>query len=438
MAVPAEGKTAGSRKKTRSEEIQNAGTTAETGESDRMDYDYSKIKTVEKKFAGTFGSNAGDSRGVRFFAAPGRVNLIGEHIDYCGGSVFPAALTLDTAAAVRKNGTRSTVRLAATTLEGVYEIDLEDLDGAKNLRWGNYQAGVIRELVNAGLEVGGFDMVFHPTVPIGSGLSSSASQEMVTATAINALFGGSFTPVELALAGQRAENSFCGVNCGIMDQFVSAMGRKDNAILLNCATLEYEYVPLDLGDNLLVLANTCKKHALGASKYNERRREVTLGLAEMQAAEKARGIEVPRENLCDYSREELREYAPEIGDDTIRKRVLHVVSENIRVREAVDVLRKGDLDAFGKLLYEANRSIRYLYEATGEELDAMFDAAISFEGTVGARMTGGGFGGCTVNIVRKDSVEEFERYVARKYTEATGNTPEFYVCSIGDGARELA
>lgn len=402
-----------------------------------MDNEILKMQTVEKRFAGTFGKSKGDSRDLRFFAAPGRVNLIGEHIDYCGGYVFPAALTLDTVAAVRKNGTASTVRLAATTLDGVYEFDLEDIDRAKTLRWGNYQAGVVKELAEAGLEIGGFDMVFHPTVPIGSGLSSSASQETVTGFAVNALFGGKFTPVELALAGQRAENNFCGVNCGIMDQFASAMGRKDNAILLNCATLEYEYVPLDLGDNLLVLANTCKKHALGASKYNERRREVTVGLEEMQAIERTHGVAVPRDNLCSYSREELKAYAPEIKDDTIRKRVLHVVSENIRVREAVEVLKKGDLAAFGRLLREANESIRYLYEATGEELDAMFDAAISFEGTVGARMTGGGFGGCTVNIVRKDSVEEFERHVARLYTEATGNTPEFYACSVGDGAREL-
>lgn len=402
-----------------------------------METELSKIKTAEKRFAEVFGCGAATTGELRFFAAPGRVNLIGEHIDYCGGFVFPAALTLDTVAAVRKNGTRQTVRLAATTLDGVYEIDLRDIDGAKSLRWGNYQAGVIRELVNAGLEVGGFDMVFHPTVPIGSGLSSSASQEMVTGTAVNALFGGNFTPVELALAGQKAENDFCGVNCGIMDQFASAMGKKDNAILLNCATLEYEYVPLDLGDNMLVLADTCKKHALGVSKYNERRREVTLGLAEMQRIEKAHGIAAPHENLCAYSREELREYAPEIRDDTIRKRVLHVVSENIRVREAVEVLKNGDLASFGKLLYEADQSIRYLYEATGEELDAMFEAAADFDGTIGARMTGGGFGGCTVNIVRKDRVEEFERYVARKYTEATGNTPAFYACSTGDGAREL-
>ncbi|MBO4364530.1 MAG: galactokinase [Clostridia bacterium] len=392
-----------------------------------------KILEVRKTFKERFG----DTDGLRFFAAPGRVNLIGEHIDYCGGLVFPAALTLDTVVAIRKNGTPSMVRLAATTIDGIRTFDVKDIEAARSLDWGNYQAGVVRELLALGIEVGGFDACYLSSVPFGAGLSSSASIEVSTGLAVSKLFGGKLSGVELALAGQRAENTFCGVNCGIMDQFASAMGKKDHAILLNCGTLEYKYVPLDLGDNVLILANTCKKHALGASKYNERRREVAEGLAEMQRIERSRGISEPHKTLCEYSVAELREYMCEISDPTVMQRVIHVVTENARVKDAVNVLEAGKLDEFGELLRKANNSIRYLYEATGSELDAMFDAAVSFDGCVGARMTGGGFGGCTVNIVNASRVAEFEEYVGTRYTAATGNVPEFYVCETGDGAREL-
>lgn len=367
---------------------------------------------------------------IRFFAAPGRVNLIGEHIDYCGGFVFPAALSLDCKVAVRKNGSRR-VNMAVSSLPGTYSFDLDDIDAARNLKWGNYQAGVTKELINKGLDIGGFDMYMHGNVPYGSGLSSSAAIELVTGFALNSLFGGKFTNIELALIGQEAEHTFCEVNCGIMDQFASAMGKKNNAILLNCATLEYKYFPLELGDNVIVLANTCKKHALGASKYNERRHEVDVGLKLFQKYLK-------KENLCDYTPKDLEDYIYIFKDFTILQRVTHVIYENERVREATAALSAGNLNEFGVLLRMANQSIRYLYEATGEELDAIYDAAVEFDGCIGARMTGGGFGGCTINIVAKDKVEEFKEFVSQRYLEETGNVAEFYVCETGDGAREIS
>ncbi len=383
-----------------------------------------------------FGKTFGSSEGVRVFAAPGRVNLIGEHIDYCGGFVFPAALTLGTYVAVRKNGTKDTVRLAATTIDGVRSFKLSDIESAKALDWGNYQAGVVRELMLLGVPVEGFDAAYLSTIPFGAGLSSSASIEVSTGLAVSELFGAPVTGKELALAGQRAENRFCGVNCGIMDQFASAMGLAGHAILLDCASVTHKYAPLDLGDSVLVLANTCKKHALGASKYNERRGEVAVGLEEMNRIALAHG-KTAKPNLCAFNKAELLEYAPEIANDIIRKRVMHVVSENERVKEAVTLLESGNLTAFGALLRDANQSIRYLYEATGEELDAIFDAALDFSDCIGSRMTGGGFGGCTVNIVKASAVEAFKAHAAAAYTAKTGNIPEFYVCEIGNGAREL-
>ncbi|MBP5313046.1 MAG: galactokinase [Clostridia bacterium] len=390
-----------------------------------------QIDCVISYFEKTFG----DSKGVRVFSAPGRVNLIGEHIDYCGGFVFPAALTLGTYIAIRPNGTKDTVRMAATTVDGIRSFSLSNIDDAKALDWGSYQAGVVKELLLLGIPVGGFDAVFHSTIPFGAGLSSSASIEVSTGLAVSTVFGAPLTGKELALAGQRAENKFCGVNCGIMDQFASAMGLEKHAILLDCASVTHKYVPLDLGDNVLVLANTCKKHSLGASKYNERRKEVSVGLEEMNRIAKSRG-RAEKPNLCAFGKDELRQYAPEIKDDVIRKRVMHVVSENERVKEAVELLQGGKLLEFGALLRDANQSIRYLYEATGEELDAIFDATLDFDGCIGSRMTGGGFGGCTVNIVKASAVENFKKHVAERYTGATGNIPEFYVCEIGNGALE--
>ncbi len=387
------------------------------------------LSHLENKLCQIFGES---HETVRFFAAPGRVNLIGEHIDYCGGAVLPAALTLgNTVAARRRNDSK--VRLAATDLADCYEFDLNRLEDARGLTWGNYQAGVVRELLKMGISLGGADLLFQGAIPFGSGLSSSASIELVTAVAMTSLYQQSCDLIQLALAGQRAENNFCGVNCGIMDQFASAMGKKDHAILLDCATLSYQYIPLRLKDYLLVLANTCKKHSLGTSKYNERRQEVETGLRALQQALPGK----QKEHLCDYTPEEYLAGKDSISSEVIRKRVEHVIYENQRVQQAVQVLQKGDLNAFGDLLRQAHQSIRFLYEVTGLELDTMFEEACQAAGCIGSRMTGGGFGGCTINIVQKDAVEAFCHNVGEGYQKKTGIVPQFYVCQIGDGAREL-
>lgn len=395
--------------------------------------DTNRLSILAGKFCDLFG---GSTKDLRFFAAPGRVNLIGEHVDYCGGYVFPAALTLDNVIAVRATNDRK-LTMAATDLPGTYIADLNDIDAAKELKWGSYQAGVAKELMQMGYQLTGAQMLMDGIIPYGSGLSSSASIELVTAVALASLCGDDavFQPenlVQMALLGQRAENHFCGVNCGIMDQFASAMGKADHAMLLNCGTLEYKYVPLDLGDHVLILANTCKKHSLGASKYNERRSEVDKGLRILQSV-------CPKntENLCDYTEAEFEEYKNAISDPVIRNRVQHVIFENARVKKAVSVLEAGDLKAFGKIMCDANASIRDLYEVTGFELDTMYDEAMKIDGCLAARMTGAGFGGCTVNIVAKDAVHTFIEKVGAGYKEKTGIEPQFYICEIGDGAREV-
>ncbi len=392
------------------------------------------LQELEKRFTELFGES---QEQVRFFNAPGRVNLIGEHIDYCGGLVFPAALTLGNTVAIRPNGTR-TLRFAATDLEGIFEANLDDIDAAKQLKWGNYQAGVAKELMLLGCELSGADLLYDSTLPYGSGLSSSAAIELSTGIALYTLATNKdsvkLDNVALSLAGQRAESRFCGVNCGIMDQYASGMGKKDHAILLDCGKVAHEYVPLKLGNYRLVLANTCKKHSLGASKYNERRSEVEKGLSMLHAADPAN----KKENLCDYTEEDFIRLESCFKDEpVIRNRVQHVIFENARVKKAAEVLKSGDLIAFGQILKSANDSIRDLYEVTGAELDAMIEAASKAPGCIGSRMTGAGFGGCTVNIVDETKIDAFIATTGKLYTDATGLTPAFYVCSIGDGAREI-
>lgn len=392
------------------------------------------LQKLEQRFVEIFGER---QEKVRFFNAPGRVNLIGEHIDYCGGLVFPAALTLGNTVAIRPNGTQ-TLRFAATDLDGVFEADLNDIDSAKALKWGNYQAGVAKELMLLGCRLIGADLLYDSTLPYGSGLSSSAAIELSTGVALYALCENKqdilLDNVQLSLAGQRAESQFCGVNCGIMDQYASGMGKKDHAILLDCGKVAHEYVPLKLGSYRLVLANTCKKHSLGASKYNERRAEVEKGLAMLHAADPTN----KKEHLCDYTEEDFLRLESCFKDEPIiRNRVKHVIFENARVKKAAEVLKSGDLIAFGQILKAANDSIRDLYEVTGAELDAMIEAASQAPGCIGSRMTGAGFGGCTVNIVEASQIDAFIETTGKLYTEATDLTPAFYVCSIGDGAREI-
>ncbi|MCX7841776.1 MAG: galactokinase [Clostridia bacterium] len=395
-----------------------------------MDSKYTELK---KKFIEIYG---GDEKDLRVFAAPGRVNLIGEHIDYCGGYVFPAAITLDSTVIARKRDDRM-VRLAATDLPDRVACSLDSLEEGRGLRWGNYQLGVANELQKAGYKLVGVDMLFHDTVPLGSGLSSSAAIEMAAAITFVTLgneANGITNPIDLidlAVIGQRTEHNFCGVNCGIMDQFASAMGRKDHAILLDCGSLNYKYTPFKIEGCKIVLANTKKKRGLGESKYNERVRETGEGLAILKQY-------LPgKVHLCDVTVKEYEEYKDKIQDSVIRKRVEHVIYENERVLKSFEALQNGNLEAFGELLKQAHASIRDLYEVTGFELDAMVEEALKIEGVIGARMTGAGFGGCTVNIVREESIEKFIKEVGENYTKKTGIVPEFYVSEIGDGAREI-
>ncbi len=395
-----------------------------------MQKNYDELK---KKFCQIYGGSEED---LRIFSGPGRVNLIGEHIDYCGGFVFPAALSLDSTVIARVNND-DTLRLAATDLPNRVEVKLDDLESAKSLKWGNYQAGVAFVLQNAGYKLVGVDMLFHDTVPLGSGLSSSAAIELATAVTLVTLGNeahGITKPidlVEMAVLGQKTENEFCGVSCGIMDQFASAMGKKDHAILLDCATLKYQYLPLRLDGYKIVLGNTKKKRSLGESKYNERVSECAEGLRILQQY-------LPnKKNLCDITSSEFEQYKSKIEDEIIKKRVTHVICENDRVLKAVEALKRNDIVELGRLLVEANDSIRDLYEVTGKELDTMTAEAMKVEGVIGARMTGAGFGGCTVNIVPEDKVDLFIEQVGMKYKEQTGITPEFYVSEISDGAREI-
>lgn len=395
-----------------------------------MENNYNELK---KKFCEIYGGSQED---LRIFSGPGRVNLIGEHIDYCGGYVFPAALSLDSKVIARVNND-NILRVAATDLPDRIEVKLDNLESAKSLKWGNYQAGVAYMLKKAGYMLVGVDMLFHDTVPFGSGLSSSAAIELATAITLVTLgneVNGITKPidmVEMAVLGQKTENEFCGVSCGIMDQFASSMGKKEHAILLDCASLKYEYLPLKLEGYKIVLGNTKKKRALGESKYNERVSECAEGLRILQQY-------LPnKKNLCDITSVEFEQYKSKIENEVIRKRVTHVICENDRVLKAVDALKRNDLEELGRLLVEANDSIRDLYEVTGIELDTMTAEAMKVDGVIGARMTGAGFGGCTVNIVPEDKVDLFIEQVGKNYKEKTGITPEFYVSEIGDGAREI-
>ncbi|MBO5737290.1 MAG: galactokinase [Clostridia bacterium] len=358
------------------------------------------------------------------FSAAGRVNLIGEHIDYCGGQVLPAALSLNCRVAVRKNGT-NLMRIAATTIDARLEIDLTKTDAYKNLAWGNYQAGVAHELKNAGYNLVGCDILYDCTVPFGSGLSSSAAIEVVTAYTLAKLGGNKIDKAELAVLSQKAENNYCGVNCGIMDQFASANGKKDHAVLLDCATLAYEHIPLDLQDCVLVLANCNKPHNLRESKYNERREEVEKALQILQA-------KVQADNLSQVSTATVEKYRDLLGD-TIYRRAKHVTSESERVKKSVKALQKGDLIAFGQLMYQSHYSLKYDYEVTGKELDTLVEGAETQKGCIGSRMTGAGFGGCTVSLVKKDCVDAFIKNVGNYYKAVIGYSASFYVAEIADG-----
>lgn len=373
----------------------------------------------------------GGEKEIRVFTAPGRINLIGEHIDYNGGHVFPAALTFTNTVVARPNNT-DRINMAVTSLPDRVSADINNLGSYKTLRWGNYQCGVAYVLKEAGYDIAGCDLYYHGTVPYGAGLSSSASIEVATAMALASLGGREDLDMqEIALLCQKAENEYVGMNCGIMDQFVSALGRKDHAILLDCDTLEYQYVPIELGDYTIVITNTNKPHKLTESQYNERRSQCEEALSIINS----HGGDY--RHLCDMDIEELASYRQYFDEPVIYRRARHVVSEDERTMAAVEALNRGDLTTFGKLLCEAHASMRDGYEATGKELDTLFDLAMDTEGIIGIRMTGGGFGGCTISIVPKDRVEAFQKKVKEGYTRIIGYEPSFYISDIGEGGHEV-
>ena len=394
---------------------------------------FMEIKQLISEFISVFG---GSEEGIRVFASPGRVNLIGEHTDYNGGCVFPAALTMKTTIVMRKRND-NILRLKATDLDGIVEADISKLDSYKGIPWGDYQLGVAYMLSEAGYDICGADMLYDDTVPHGGGLSSSAAIEVSTALCFATLSNeknGIAKPVdmiEMAKIAQRAEHEYAGVNCGIMDQFASAIGKKDHAIFLNCKNLDYKLVPLELGERKIIISNTCKKHALGASKYNERRAECEQGLAILHTA-------MPQKTcLGDITEAEFEAHAHLIDDEVIARRVRHVIGENARVHKAVEALGAGDIKEFGALMNASHDSLRHDYEVTGFELDTMVDEARKIGGVLGSRMTGAGFGGCTVSIVENAAVDTFIAEVGKNYEAATGIKPSFYVTETGDGGKEI-
>lgn len=386
------------------------------------------IQDLKVKFIEKYGES---NEETRVFYAPGRVNLIGEHLDYNGGYVLPAALEFGTTLIVRPRGDGK-VQFASTNLPYEASLPYSEIGKAKTGEWIDYPIGVMVELAKKDLPVSqGYDLLFHGDIPNGSGLSSSASIEVVTGFAFLSLMGGDTDTVEIALLSQRAENQYVGVNSGIMDQFAVANGKRDHAILLMCDTLEYNLIPFVTGSYKLVIGNTNKKRGLVDSKYNERRSQCDEALALLKQ-------EVPGLSyLAELKPEQFELHKDKIADETVRRRARHVVEENQRVLDSVEVLKKNDLKQFGQYMNDSHISLRDLYEVSCEELDIMVEEAQRIPGTLGSRMTGAGFGGCTVSLVHEDDVERFIREVGEAYTTRSGLVGEFYVCGIGNGVEEL-
>ena len=368
----------------------------------------------------------------RAFFAGGRVNLIGEHVDYNGGHVLPCALTMGTWGLLRR---RTDDRLRFYSLNfpqlGVLEGNLSSVRFQERNQWTNYALGMLFALGERGITLStGFELLIYGNIPNGSGLSSSASLEVVTGAAIRACYGLDVTDVELALLGQRAENGFIGLNSGIMDQFSIALGKEDAAVFLDTGTLSYEYVPVELGDNVILIMNTCKRRTLADSKYNERRAECDSALKALQKA-------LPVKDLASVGIRAFEENKHLIENETERDRAEHVIYECARTVEACQKLRAGDLVSFGRLMNASHNSLRDLYAVSCKELDTLVDEARKCPGVLGARMTGAGFGGCAVAIVNKQAVDAVMEQVGRAYEKAIGYPCAFYVASIGGGPREL-
>ena len=381
-----------------------------------------------KKFEEVFG----DANGAAVYFAPGRVNLIGEHTDYNGGHVFPCALTIGTYAVARLRDDDKLCLYSMNFEEsGIGESRLADIEQKTPGDWRNYPKGIVWAFGKKGFEVNkGLDILYFGNIPNGSGLSSSASIEVLTGFILKELFGFAVTNQDLALIGQFSENQYNGVNCGIMDQFAIAMGKKDSAIFLDTADLSYEYAPIALAGAKIVILNTNKKRGLGDSKYNERRAECEAALASLQT-------KLSIKSLGELTEEEFEANKELIGDEIKIKRAKHAVYENQRTIKAVQALKDNDLALFGKLMIASHDSLRDDYEVTGKELDTLVAEALKQDGVIGARMTGAGFGGCAVSIVKEEAVPTFIENVGKAYEEQIGYAADFYVVEIGDGPSVL-
>ena len=392
-----------------------------------------ELYEIKKLFIDTYGEGE-----MRIFASPGRVNLIGEHIDYCGGCVMPAALTMKTTLIARKRND-DVIRLKATDLDVMVETKVSEMHDLKDkLKWGDYQIGVMLELMKNGYDICGCDLLYDDTVPHGGGLSSSAAIEVSTAICF-ATFSNEkkgidkkLDMIEMALISQRAEHNFIGVKCGIMDQFASAMGKKDHAVYLNCATLEYEHIPLKLNDCSIVLTNTNVKHSLGSSKYNERRAECEEGLNALKT------VLPDITQLADVTTEQFEQYQDLIKNEVTRKRIKHVVYECNRVKKSAEAMKNNDIALFGQYMNESHDSLQFDYEVTCPELDFVVSKGRKIDGVLGIRMTGAGFGGCTVAIIQNSAIDKYIERIGVLFEEKFGHKASFYVSNIGDGGKELS
>lgn len=386
-------------------------------------------KKLFNKFAELFGS----ADLARFYFSPGRVNLIGEHTDYNGGHVFPCALTIGTYGAARRREDRL-IHFYSMNLDrfGVVEVSLDDLSYNSKYNWANYPLGVVWAFAEKGYPLeSGFDMVIWGNIPNGSGLSSSASLEVLTGVILTDLFGiTDLNMTDLALIGQYSENNFNGCNCGIMDQFAVAMGKKDNAIFLDTSTLKFEYAPIELEDAKIIITNSKVKHSLVDSAYNDRRQECADALAALQR-------ELDIESLGDLSPADFEANKGLITDPVQLKRAKHAVYENQRTIDAVAALRAGDINRFGELMNQSHISLRDDYAVSCDEIDILVDLAWKIPGVIGSRITGGGFGGCTVSIVKNEAVDTFIESIGQAYKEKVGHEAEFYTVDIGAGASRL-
>lgn len=386
-----------------------------------------------EKLKSAFTKVFGEKENIQLFFSPGRVNLIGEHIDYNGGCVFPSAITYGTYAVVSPREDRL-VRLYSGNFEecGVIEFDLADLSHTEDEHWSVYVKGVMEQFEKMGFEIKtGFDAYVYGTIPNGSGLSSSASLELLVSQILKELNGYDISMIDMVKLSQRAENEYVGVNCGIMDQFAIGMGKKDYAIKLNTNDLSYEYAEADLGDNSILIMNTNKKRELADSKYNERRGECDEALALLQTV-------ADIDYLCDLSEEEFHRVSNVINKDVLYRRAKHAVTENERVKLATHALASKDLKRFGQLLNQSHKSLRDDYEVTGKELDTIVELAWAQEGVLGARMTGAGFGGCAIALVQNDALETVKEAITKGYKEKIGYDAELYVATIGDGTKTIA